>query len=74
MEINKQKLNKAEEYVELSQEIGTNQNEISFEGFKLLFKEEKRDTVTEELYVDIKRLAITFNMNIKELIKTIKSK
>jgi len=68
------KLNKIDEYVELAQEMGINENEMGFEEFKLLFKEEKRHTVTEELYVDIKRLAITFNMNIKELIKTIKSK
>ena len=68
------KLNKIDEYVDLVQEIGINKNEMSFEEFKLLFKEEKRHTVTEELYVDIKRLSITFNMNIKELIKTIKTK
>ena len=68
------KLNKIDEYVELAQEMGINENEMCFEEFKLLFKEEERHTVTEELYVDIKRLAITFNMNIKELIKTIKSK
>ena len=66
------RIERYDKYDELTQEIGTNENEMCFEEFKLLFKEEKRHTVTEELYVDIKRLAITFNMNIKELIETIK--
>ena len=66
------KFKEIDDYIELTQEIGVNENEISFEEFKSLFKEEKQNKVTEDLYVDIKRLAISFNMDIKTLIKTIK--